>query len=130
VSSYAKWRMRLEVHQHHATVEARRAALKAAGVMNYTQPDLDDVGFYRLPLTEPAISKATGQPNGRHAVIGYEPVAYFEEDGRLRGSRNGFDVADNEMVDIWTHVVGNPISEDEYRAMTGETETTEGWGKS
>jgi hypothetical protein len=128
--TYDKWRVRLEVWKRHSTVEARRAALKAAGVMNYPQPDLDDLGFYRLPLTEPAISKTTGQPNGRHAVIGYEPVAYFEKDGKLCCIRNGFDASDDEMVDIWTYAVGNPIDEDEYRAMTGETtETTESWGE-
>ena len=126
--SYAKWRKRLEIYQQHATVAARRDALKAAGVMTYPQPDLDDVGYYALAQTQPTISKSTGQPNGRHDVIGLEPVAYYAgDDGELRCSRNGFDVSDDEATAIWTYVVSHPITEDEYRAMTGET--TEAWGE-
>ena len=121
---YARWRKRLEIAQQHATVAARRDALKAAGVMTYTQPELDDIGFYRLPLTEPAISKVTGQPNGRRAVIGYEPVAYYEHGGKLCGRVGQRDMSDDQIVDLWTHVVSNPIPKDWYRAVA---ERWENW---
>jgi hypothetical protein len=114
---YARWRKRLEIAQQHATVAARRDALKAAGVATSPQPDMSDCGFYRLPLAEQAISKVTGQPNGRKNVIGWEPIAYYLESGSLRGRISDRDMTANQVIDYWTWCCTYPISEEEYRRV-------------
>lgn len=98
-----------------------RLAQKEAGqkiiVPCYTSPDSEDEGFYRKPITEPELNKQ-GKTNGRKKIIGWEPIAYFLQDGQLVGVINNRDMTPNEMDDLWSWCVQHPIREDWYRAVS------------
>lgn len=95
-----------------------RARLAGEKVVTYLQPDEDDEGYYRRPITEPKLA-ANGQRNGQKRIIGWEPVAYFIDRGKLCGVIGDRDMAINEVTDesLWSWVVRYPISEETYRAV-------------
>ena len=111
--SYERWRQRLAGEK----------------VMTYPQPDENDIGFYRKPITTPAISAKTGERNGRNTIIGWEPVAYYMHNGQLCGAIGDRDMTADEIDALWTFVCRYAISEDEYLAMTGENSDTFGEAK-
>lgn len=92
--NYDKWQKRL-------------AGIK---VPTFPQPDENDIGFYRKPIT-------VKQPNGRNKILGWEPIAYFISGGMLCGRINNDDMSGNEVIDLWTWCCAYPITEDQYRAV-------------
>ena len=84
----------------------------------YLQPQLEDEGYYRRPITEPVVG-ANGKTNGQKRIVGFEPVAYFIDDGMLRGVIGDRDMAANEVTDegLWSWVVKYPIKEEWFRAV-------------
>lgn len=95
-----------------------RARLDGETVTTFLQPDAEDEGYYRKPITEPKLN-AQGQRNGQKRIIGWEPVAYFIDRGKLCGVIGDRDMAINEVFDesLWSWVVRYPISEELYRAV-------------
>lgn len=120
--SYENWKKRLEIAKL-PTVAARRAAIAPLKI-NFMQPGLDDEGYYRKPLVEPALN-AQGQPNGQKKVIGWVPVAYFRELGTdqlwgiIGAGANSRDMTLEEIEDsdLWSWAVANPISYETYVAV-------------
>lgn len=114
--SFTNWRKRLEAAKL-PTVAERRAAISALKI-NFSQPGMEDEGYYRRPITE-AATGADGKTNGQRRVIGWEAVAYFIDRGKLCGVIGDRDMAINEVTDegLWSWVVSNPISEEVYRAV-------------
>lgn len=104
--TWDRWRERL----------AQKEAGQKITVPCYTSPDSEDEGFYRKPVTEPELNKQ-GKTNGRKKIIGWEPIAYFLQDGKLVGVINNRDMTPNEMDDLWSWCVQHPIREDWYRAV-------------
>ena len=100
-----------------------RARLAGEKVVTYLQPDEDDEGYYRRPITEPKLA-ANGQRNGQKRIIGWEPVAYFIDRGKLCGVIGDRDMAINEVTDesLWSWVVRHPITEELYRAVAERDE--------
>jgi hypothetical protein len=98
---YAKWRARLAGEK----------------VLTFPQPDEEDIGWYRKPITEPRVNAKTGQRNGKTIVVGWEPVEYFMDfgDSVLRGRIGNREMTSNEVVDNWTWCCRYPISEEWYR---------------
>lgn len=105
--SWDRWRERLA---------QKEAGLKIT-VPCYTSPDSEDEGFYRKPVTEPELNKQ-GKTNGRKKIIGWEPIAYFLQNGQLVGVINNRDMTPNEMDDLWSWCVQHPIREDWYRTVS------------
>ena len=103
--------------------ERWRARLAGEKVVTYLQPDAEDEGYYRKPITEPKLA-ANGQRNGQKRIIGWEPVAYFIDRGKLCGVIGDRDMAINEVTDEsrWSWVVRHPISEELYRAVAERDE--------
>jgi hypothetical protein len=99
MASYEKWRRRLAGEK----------------VMISPNPDEDDIGFYRKPITEPGINAKTGQRNGKTKIIGWDPVAYYMADGMLCARIGNRDMTGDEVVDLWTWCCAHPISEAWYR---------------
>ena len=95
-----------------------RRRLAGETITAYLQPQLEDEGYYRRPITEPVVG-ANGQRNGQKRIIGWEPVAYFIDDGMLRGVIGDRDMAANEVTDetLWSYVCRHPIAENVYRAV-------------
>jgi hypothetical protein len=95
-----------------------RARLTGEKVPTFLQPDFDDEGYYRKPITEPKLA-ANGQRNGQKKIVGWESVAYFIDRGKLCGVIGDRDMAINEVTDesLWSWVVRHPISEELYRAV-------------
>lgn len=102
-----------------------RARLAGEKVVTYVQPDLDDEGYYRKPITEPKLA-ANGQRNGQKRIIGWTPVAYFDDRGQLCGAIGDRDMTADEVKDdgLWSWVVQNPISYELYCAVA---ERGEAW---
>lgn len=96
-----------------------KARLAGEKVLTFTSPDLDDEGYYRRPLVEPKLG-ADGKTNGQKRIIGWVPVAYFIDRGKLCGVIGDRDMAINEVSDegLWSWVVSNPISEELFRAVS------------
>lgn len=69
-------------------------------------------GFYRKGIYEK-------EENKRAKRIGWEPVAIWWDGGKLFAVVGGNVVA---AQTIWTHVCGNPISEETYRAVAERNE--------
>ena len=95
-----------------------RARLAGKPIKTFLQPQLEDEGYYRKPITEPVVG-TNGQRNGQKRIIGFEPVAYFIDDGMLRGVIGNRDMAVNEVTDegLWSWVVKYPIKEEWFRAV-------------
>lgn len=89
----------------------------------YLQPQLEDEGYYRKPITEPVLGP-NGKTNGQKRIIGWTPVAYFIDDGMLRGVIGDRDMAANEVTDegLWSYVCRHPITEKVYRAVAEKGE--------
>ena len=100
-----------------------RKRLAGEKVIAYTAPDLDDEGYYRKPLVEPKMGP-DGKTNGQKRIIGWVPVAYFIDRGKLCGVIGDRDMAINEVTDegLWSWVVSNPISEELFRAVSERDE--------
>jgi hypothetical protein len=113
--AYDNWRKRLAIAKL-PTVAERRAAIAALKI-NFSQPTLDDEGYYRRPITEAKLGP-DGKTNGQKKVVGWEPVSYFIKNGVFGGAIGKRYMAINEVTDegLWSWVVGNPIDEDAYRA--------------
>jgi hypothetical protein len=113
--AFDNWRKRLEAAKL-PTVAERRAAIAALKI-NFSQPTLDDEGYYRRPITEAKLGP-DGKTNGQKRIIGWEPVAYFIKNGVFGGAIGKRYMAINEVTDegLWSWVVGNPIDEEVYRA--------------
>ena len=96
-----------------------RKRLAGEKVVAYTAPDLDDEGYYRKPLVEPKLGPDC-KTNGQKRIIGWVPVAYFIDRGKLCGVIGDRDMAINEVADegLWSWVVSNPISEELFRAVS------------
>jgi hypothetical protein len=84
----------------------------------YLQPQMEDEGYYRRPITEKVIG-ANGHRNGQNRIVGWEPVAYFIDGGKLCGVIGDRDMAANEVQDetLWSYVCRHPITEAVYRAV-------------
>jgi hypothetical protein len=67
-------------------------------------------GFYRKAIMEKV-------PNKRAKRIGWEPVAVFRHENQITGALGDRTLTGDELLGIWTHICGNPISEDWYRAV-------------
>lgn len=95
-----------------------RARLAGEKVQTFLQPDAEDEGYYRKPITEPKLA-ANGQRNGQKRIVGWTPVAYFIDRGKLCGVIGDRDMAINEVLDesLWSWVVRHPITEELYRAV-------------
>lgn len=120
--SFDNWRKRLEAAKL-PTVAERRAAVATLKI-NFSKPQPEDEGYYRKPITE-AVIGANGKTNGQQRVVGWKPVAYFMDRGMLCGVIGDRDMAINEVTDegLWSWVVGNPISEELFRAVNEHGES-------
>ena len=103
-ADYSKWRKRLAGEK----------------VPTFTEPDENDVGFYRLPIRERA-QNAQGHNNGRWKTIGWKPVALFVANDGLVSSLN-CQVGDvfltkDAMNEQWQWFVSYPINEEEWRQV-------------
>lgn len=72
------------------------------------------LGFYRKPVMQ-------RDPKGNNKRIGWSPVAIFM-DGETMTGRLGFashptDLTGDPLNEVWSYVAGNPITEDQYRAV-------------
>ena len=95
-----------------------RKRLAGETVVAFTEPDENDVGFYRLPIRERA-QNAQGHNNGRWKVIGYKPVALFVDNmGTLRCQIANSVVASERRDDSWQSFVSYPITEEIWRSVT------------
>lgn len=95
--SYDKWKRRLAGEK----------------VETFTQPDHEDEGYYRKPVT-------VKQANGRNRVVGWIAVAYFIDPfvaDRLCCVIGDRDATDDEAIEVWTWCVSHPISEELYRSV-------------
>lgn len=108
--SFNKWKKRLEIAATYPTIKARAEAVAALKI-NFLQPDAEDEGYYRKPITE-AVIGADGKSNGQKRVIGFEPIAYFLKDGVLQGAIGKRRMAPEELTDegLWSWVVNRPVS--------------------
>lgn len=97
-----------------------RARLRGETVPTYPQPDHEDEGFYRRPITEKVVG-ANGKTNGQTRIIGWEPVAYYMVDGVLLASIGAGDsrrdLNADQASDLWTWCLRYPITEELYRAV-------------
>ena len=97
-----------------------RKRLAGETVVAFTEPDENDVGFYRLPIRERA-QNALGNNNGRWKTIGYKPVALFVSDdghgGRLECQAGGVFLNKEAMNEQWQWFVSHPITEEAWRAV-------------
>lgn len=95
-----------------------RARLAGKPIKTFLQPQLEDEGYYRKPITEPVLG-ANGKTNGQKRIIGFEPVAYFIDRGKLCGVIGNRDMAANEVTDehLWSWVCRHPIKEEWFRAV-------------
>lgn len=90
------------------------ARLRGEKVLTFPQPDEEDEGFYRKPITEPGVNSA-GQFNGKKVIVGWEPIAYYLSNDVLCGRINDRDMSLHEIDAFWTWCVQYPISESLYR---------------
>lgn len=102
--SWDRWRERLA---------QKEAGLKIS-VPTFLSPEPEDEGFYRKPITEPELNKH-GKTNGRKRTVGWEPIAYFLQDGQLVGVVNNRDMTPNEIDGLWSWCAQHPIQEEWYR---------------
>lgn len=95
-----------------------RARLAGKTIKTFLQPQLEDEGYYRRPITE-AVLGPNGKTNGQKRIIGWEPVAYFIDRGKLCGVIGNRDMAANEVTDehLWSWVCRHPIKEETFRAV-------------
>ena len=124
--SYDNWRKRLEIAEKYSTVADRRKAVAALGI-NFSQPTIDDEGYYRKPITEKL-------PNENRRIVGWIPVAYFLSDpssadgielcGVIGAGAEQRHMTDRELNDeeLWSWVVSNPISYKVYEAVADNGE--------
>jgi hypothetical protein len=95
-----------------------RKRLAGETIKTFLQPQLEDEGYYRRPITELVLGD-NGKTNGQKRIIGWEPVAYFIDRGKLCGVIGNRDMAANEVTDegLWSWVCRHPIKEEWYRAV-------------
>ena len=95
-----------------------RKRLRGEPVKTILQPQLDDEGFYRKPITEKVIG-ANGHRNGQSRIIGWEPVAFYIAHGKLCGRIGRRELSEHEVngEGLWSHVCRHPITEPVYRAV-------------
>lgn len=110
--SWDRWRERL----------AQKEAGQKITVPTFLSPGPEDEGFYRKPITEPELNKQ-GKTNGRKRIVGWEPIAYFLQDGTLVGVINNRDMTPNEIDGLWSWCVQHPIRENWYRAVSERGES-------
>lgn len=94
-------------------------------VVAFVNPDEHDEGYYRKPLYVPRLGP-DGKTNGQKQIVGYEPVAFFLDEGEMigvigvgEGRRN---IGPKE--EVWSWCVRNPIS---YEWYTAVAENGEPW---
>ena len=74
-------------------------------------------GFYRKGVYEKV-------PDKRPKRVGWQPVAIFPDGEQLLAMVGNISVVPDKIVNLWTFVCGNPITEEWYRAVA---ERGEGW---
>lgn len=87
-----------------------KARLAGEKVIAYLRPDGADEGYYRRPIVEGRT------PSGRPNITGWQPVAYWLDDGALVGTIGNRDMSANELTseELWSYAVQNPISYETY----------------
>jgi hypothetical protein len=98
--SYDRWRQRLAGEK----------------VVTYTEPDAQDLGFYRLPIKERK-KNAAGENNGQWKTIGFKPVALYIAGENLACQIGNLGIDDDQRNDAWTSFVRHPITEEVWRAV-------------
>ncbi len=95
-----------------------RRRLAGEKVTTYLQPQFEDEGYYRKPIVEPVLG-LNGKTNGQKRIIGWTPVAYFIDRGKLCGIIGDRDMAANEVSDesLWSWVCKHPVKEETFRAV-------------
>lgn len=103
-ADYTRWRQRLAGEK----------------VVTYTEPDAQDVGFYRLPIKERK-QNAAGQNNGQWKTVGFKPVALFVVSEGLVSALvcqiGPMLVTEDARNDAWPHFSQHPITEEVWRAV-------------
>lgn len=100
---------------HYANWKAR---LAGQTVKTYLQPQLEDAGYYRKPLSEKDPSG-----NGKNIVKGWEPVALWVDNSALCGLIGAGDairdLSEHELAgeELWSWICRNPISYSLYQAV-------------
>jgi hypothetical protein len=104
-------------------------------VKTFVQPQPDDEGYYRKPVTEMVLGR-DGKTNGQRRVIDWIPVAYFLTDpssadgqhlaGLIGAGKHMRDMTDDETADesLWSWVCRHPIP---YEMYTAVAESGESW---
>jgi hypothetical protein len=98
-----------------------KARLAGSAVKTYLQPQLEDAGYYRLPITN---RKANGQTD----VTGWVPVAMWVDGGELCGLVGaGDDIRDMTSEQLcgeqfWSWICRNPISYELYKAVAEDSQ--------
>ncbi len=101
-----------------------RAAL--AGEKPKMYVDFPQCGFYRKGVYERGITRKgvfIPQEGANSKRIGWEPVAIFMNEGVMTGRVGDADLTGDALNELWTWVSGQPISEEDYRAVAERGET-------
>jgi hypothetical protein len=95
-----------------------RKRLRGEPVKTILQPQLEDEGFYRRPITEKVIG-ANGKTNGQSRIVGWEPVALYIAHGKMCGRLGNRELPEHDVngEDLWSRVCRHPITEAVYRAV-------------
>lgn len=95
-----------------------QARLRGEKVTTYLQPQHDDEGYYRKPITEMK-QNAAGHNNGQRRIIGWEAVAYFLDGDSLYGVIGNRDMRPDEVTDeqLWSYASKYPVSEEWFRIV-------------
>jgi hypothetical protein len=93
-----------------------KARLAGQTVKTYLQPQLEDAGYYRLPITN-------RKPNGQTDITGWVPVAMWVEGEEMTGLVGAGDEM-REMTStqlcgeqFWSWICRNPITYEVYDAV-------------
>jgi hypothetical protein len=93
-----------------------KARLAGQTVKTFLQPQLEDAGYYRLPITN-------RKPNGQTDITGWVPVAMWVDGGELTGLVGaGDDIRDMSSDQLcgeqfWSWICRNPITHEIYKAV-------------
>ena len=93
-----------------------KARLEGRAVKTFLQPQLEDAGYYRLPITN-------RKPNGQTDITGWVPVAMWVEGGELAGLVGaGDDIRDMTSEQLygeqfWSWICRHPITYEVYQAV-------------
>lgn len=93
-----------------------KARLEGATVKTYLQPQLEDAGYYRKPITRKLA-------NGQNETLDWEPVALWVENDDLLGliGRGAAmrDLSEQELIgeEFWSWICRNPIPYEVYQAV-------------